>query len=292
MTAAQSQSATVHQEAFAFIQALAQELSGSKIDIPSFPSVAVRVRKVLQDEDVSAEQVTRVVGAEPALAARLLQIANSAALNVSGKRVTDLRTAVTRIGFNVIRSAAISFAMSQLRKAEGLKGLEGPLEALWHRSASVAAMSYVVAKRLSRVNADAAMLAGLLHGIGKLYILVRVAQFPTLFADASAYNEVVRDWHANIAKAILENWEMSENIVNAVHSHEDLEYAHEGPADLNDVLIVSNLLVSQQEFPDSIELNLQGVKPATLVKLDAATFRKLIAECGSEIEALRSALGE
>lgn len=262
MSSAQPAAAATNHDAFAFVQSLARELSGSKLDIPSFPDVAVRVRRVLQDENVSAEQVTRVVGAEPALAARLLQLANSAALNVSGRRVTDLRAAVTRIGFNVIRSA------------------------------HVAAMSYVVARRLTGVNADSALLAGLLHGIGKLYVMVRAARFPALFADAAAYNEIVRDWHANIARAILENWEMSDEIVAAVHCHEDLEYTHEGPPDLTDVLIVANLLASQQEFPDSIELNLQGVASASLMKLDAETFRRLIEDCGTEIEALRVALGD
>ena len=122
-------------EAFAFVQALAAELSTGKVELPSFPDIAMRVRQVLADETVTPEKVVRVVGSEPALAARLLQLANSAALNFSGKAVTDLRTAVNRMGFNMVRSAAIAFAMSQLKKVDALKGLEKPLDALWRRSA-------------------------------------------------------------------------------------------------------------------------------------------------------------
>jgi HD-like signal output (HDOD) protein len=132
-------------EAFAFVQDLAAELSGGKVELPSFPDVALRVRQVLADPEVVPERVVRVVSSEPALAAKLLQIANSAALNVSRKQVTELRSAVTRMGFNVVRSAAIAFALSQLQKASALKGLEKPLRELWARSAGVAAMSYVVA---------------------------------------------------------------------------------------------------------------------------------------------------
>ncbi len=55
--------------AFAFVQELAQGLSRKEIDLPSFPDVAIRVRRVLSDEDVSAKDVVRVVGSEPALAA-------------------------------------------------------------------------------------------------------------------------------------------------------------------------------------------------------------------------------
>jgi HD-like signal output (HDOD) protein len=126
--------------------------------------------------------VVRVVGSEPALAARLMQIANSAALNFSGKPITELRTAISRMGFNMVRSAAIAFAMSQLKKQDALKGLEKPLEELWKRSAAVAAMSHAVARRYSKINPDTGLLAGLLHGIGQLYILTRSAQHPGLFA--------------------------------------------------------------------------------------------------------------
>ena len=70
------------------------------------------------------------------------------------------------------------------------------------------------------------MLAGLLHGIGKLYILTRSSQHPGLFANQAAYNAIVRDWHSAVAKALLENWDMAEEIVDAVSDYEDFERAH------------------------------------------------------------------
>src|SRR3569833_1244070 len=100
--AAQAPKSAIDTEAFAFVQALASELSRGKVDLPSFPDIALRVRKVLADENVSQDQVSRVVGSEPALAARLMQIANSAALNFTGKAITDLRTAINRMGHNMV----------------------------------------------------------------------------------------------------------------------------------------------------------------------------------------------
>src|SRR3984957_4966034 len=168
--AAQAPQSAIDAEAFAFVQALASELSQGKVDLPSVPDIALRVRKVLADDEVSQEQVVRVVGSEPALAARLMQIANSAAINFTGKPITELRTAINRMGHNMGRSAAIAFAMSQLKKVDTLKGLEEPLDNLWRASAAVAAMSYAVAKRYSKVNPDTALLAGLFHCIAKLYL--------------------------------------------------------------------------------------------------------------------------
>jgi HD-like signal output (HDOD) protein len=278
-------------EAFAFVQSLAAELSTGKVELPSFPDIAMRVRQVLADDMVSPEKVVRVVGSEPALAARLLQLANSAALNFSGKAVTDLRTAVARMGFNMVRSAAIAFAMSQLKKVDALKGLEKPLEVLWNRSASVAAMSHAVARRLAKVNPDTALLAGLLHGIGQLYILTRTAKHPKLFANEAVYHNIVRDWHSSIAKALLENWDMAEEIVEAVGNYEDIGRTHSGPTDLTDVLTVGYLIASYRDHPESIELNMEGVAACARMQLDRAGYDKLIKESGDEIAAIQAALG-
>jgi HD-like signal output (HDOD) protein len=289
--AAEAPKSTVDAEAFAFVQALAAELSRGKVDLPSFPDIALRVRQVLSDENVTQEQVARVVGSEPALAARLMQIANSAALNFTGKPITELRTAINRMGHNMVRSAAIAFAMSQLKKADSLKGLEKPLDELWMNSAAVAAMSHAVARRFSKVNPDTAMLAGLLHGIGKLYILTRSVNHPALFADPVAYNQIVRDWHSPVAKALLENWDMAEEIVNAVSDYEDMVRSHSGPVDLTDVLTVGNLLAAFKEHPESIEINMHDVAACKRMQIDRASYEKLIDESEHEIDALRQALG-
>ena len=289
--AAQAPASAIDTEAFAFVQALASELSRGKVDLPSFQDIALRIRQVLADENVTQDQVTRVVGSEPALAARLMQIANSAALNFTGKPITELRTAINRMGHNMVRSAAIAFAMSQLKKVDHLKGLEQPLDELWKSSAAVAAMSHAVARRFSKVNPDTAMLAGLLHGIGKLYILTRSTQHPRLFADHVAYNQIVRDWHSPVAKALLENWDMAEEIVNAVSDYEDMERAHSGPVDLTDVLTVGNLLAAFKEHPESLEINMHDVAACKRMSIDRATYEKLIDESESEIDALRQALG-
>jgi HD-like signal output (HDOD) protein len=290
-TTAQSASASANKAAFEFVQILAQELSSGKVELPSFPDIALKVRKVLADDNVNLDVVVRVVGSEPALAARLLQVANSAAVNSTGSPVTDLRKAVQRIGLNMVRSAAMAFAMAQMKKASELKGLEAPMAALWQRCTGVAAMSHVVARRLTKVNPDSALLAGLLHGVGELYILTRANKHPTLFSDRPAYEQIVRDWHVSVAKALLENWDISEDIVKAISEFEDLDRTHTGPADLSDVLTVAHLMVSYQEYPESIELNMQGVSARKRMAMDGTSYSSIILESCDEIKELQEALG-
>jgi HD-like signal output (HDOD) protein len=278
-------------DAARLVESLELELAGEKLDLPSFPDVAVRVRKALTNEEVEIEHVVRVVSAEPALAARLLQVANSAALNPNGRRLTDLRTAVSRIGFNMARSATIAFAMSQLRRAEAYKGLETPLTELWHHSAHVAAVCLVVAKRFTRVNPDTALLTGLLHGVGKLYLLTRAVKFPALLADPARYQPIVAEWHGRLAQAILRNWEMADEVVTAVSDAENLDREHEGAIDLADVLAVSSAMAALGPDPRAEEMLFLGMPAARRMQLDGGSCAAALAESHAEIVSLRQALG-
>lgn len=282
---------TQQQLGFEFVTALAAELSSGKIDLPSFPDVAIRVRRALGEENTGVDQVVRIVGSEPALAARLLKMSNSAALNRTGKPITELRTAIARMGFNMVRSAAISFAMAQIRASAGLKGLEKPLEALWRTSTYVAAFCYVLAKNHTKRNPDEAFLAGLLHGVGRLYILTRTPLFPELLGDPVSLADTTRDWHADVAKAILENWELSEELVQAVTDQDDATREHAGPADLSDVLVVANMMATYVDHPESLVLNMSGITGFKMLGLTESNCAEALAESRGEIEALRQALG-
>jgi HD-like signal output (HDOD) protein len=277
--------------AFDFVRTLAAELSGGNVDLPSFPEIAVRVRRVLSDPKSSVDQVVRVVGSEPALAARLLRISNSASLNRSGRAVTDLRTAINRIGYNMVRSASISFSMAQIRKSNKLVGLEHHLNDLWNSSTQVAAFAYVLARNCTKVNPDEAMLTGMMHGIGKLYVLTRAIDHPELFASDVTLNEIIGDWHASIGKAILENWNFSESMAQAVGEQTDFTRIEDGPPDLSDVIAVSILMASHTADVPGLEAALHDLGAARRLGLNQAKTLDVMRESAAEVTALSQALG-
>ena len=261
--------------AFEFIRSLAGELSGGKVDLPSFPEIAVRVRRILSDPKSTLEQIVRVVGSEPALAARLLRISNSASLNRSGRPVTDLRTAINRIGYNMVRSASISFAMSQIRNSNKVAGLEHHLQDLWQCGTRVAALAYVLARTCTRVNPDEALLTGMMHGIGKLYVLTRATDHPELFADTDTLDAIIREWHPSIGKAILENWEFPEDMARAV----------------GDVIAIALLMSAHPTDPAALEAALQGLPASGRLGLNEARTASVMSESAAEVAALTDALG-
>ncbi len=277
--------------AFQFVAELAQEVSSGQVELPAFPDVAMRVRKALADEDVGADQIARIVGSEPGLAARVLALANSAALNRGGKTISELRTAISRIGHNNVRTAAVSFAITQLRRAGELRHIVTQLEELWHESTMVAALSHAIALRNPGLNADEAMLSGLMHNVGKIYILARAHKHGTLFADPRAMTAVMRSWHSNIGKAIIENWGFPAQIVEAVGDHESID-RQPGTADTVDVLTVATMMSAFAGQEADLELNMQGVRAFSRLGLDNDKCSHIVLECAEEIAALRAALGD
>jgi len=284
-------SATHAQAAFQFVAELAAEVSRGRVELPAYPDVATRVRKALADENVSPEHIARIVGSEAGLAARVMTLANSAALNRGGKNITELKTAINRIGQNNVRTAAVAFAIAQLRRASELKHIIKDLEKLWNQATMVSALAYTIASRARGINADEALLAGLIHNVGKIYIFARAYKHAELFADAAAMNMIMREWHANIGKAIIENWGFAPHIAEAVGAQEELDRLA-GQADLGDVLTVSVIASSFIDDPDvDFELNMQGVRAFHRLGLNNEKFRFIMSDCVEEISALRSALG-
>ena len=277
--------------AFTFVQALAAELSGGKIELPGFPHIVMRVQKVLGDENADAARIVKVLGSEPVLAAQIVRMANSAALNPSGIAVSDVRAAVTRVGLDTVRSATIAFAVRQLRDAPLLKGLETPLGVLWRRSVLVASLSCVIARRLTNINPDTALLAGLLQSIGRLYILTRASSHRALFADQESYLAIEQDWHLSIAAALLENWGIADEIVQAVHESENFERESRGTLCVTDVLVVGTILAEHHNQPQALHAQVHCAKPLQKLKLDAVACEAFIAESAADIESLREALG-
>ncbi|HET9390030.1 MAG TPA: HDOD domain-containing protein [Steroidobacteraceae bacterium] len=277
--------------AFNFVQALAGELSSGKIELPGFPHIVMRVQKVLGDESADTSRIVRVLGSEPVLASQIVCMANSAALNPGGAVVSDLRAAVARVGLDTVRSATVAFAVKQLRDAPLLKGLETPLGVLWRRSVLVASLSCVIARRLTAVNPDTALLAGLLQGIGRLYILTRASAHRSLFTDQQVYQTIEQDWHLSIAAALLENWGIAEEIVQAVQESENLEREARGPLSLADVLVASTILAEHQNEPQALYAQMHCAKPLQRLKLDASACATFVSESAQDIDSLREALG-
>jgi HD-like signal output (HDOD) protein len=275
--------------ALAFLQKLAAEVTEGTIDLPCFPDVVVRISMALAAPDTTAEDVVTIVGAEPRLAARILQTANSAAFNTSGKPLTDLRSAITRLGHQMVHGTALSYAMQQMQNEASLRAIAQPLTELWNRSIAVASISRAVAAR-TKVSSDEAFLTGLLHGIGNLYIMARAAtQGAGLGAD-DAWLDLLVGWQASIGKAVLESWGFAEEMCEAVGEQDDRERRWKHAAALADVLIASLILAEALNAPEPRAVVTDGTSVFLTVGLTPLDCGAILAEARQQISLVHQAL--
>jgi HD-like signal output (HDOD) protein len=274
--------------ALAFLQTLASEVSEGSIDLPCFPDVVIRISKALTDPKTTSEHVVTIVGAEPRLAARILQTANSAAFNTSGKPLTDLRSAITRLGHRMVHSTAMSYAMQQMKNDASLRSMVQPMTLLWNRSIAVASICRIVAQR-TKVNADEAFLTGLLHGIGNLYIMARAATQSSRLGSQHSWLSLVAGWQASIGKAILESWGFAEEMCDAVGEQADHERRWKHQAALSDVLIVSLVLADALKTPARAAA-IEGINAFPTVAVKADDCGAILVEAEKQISLVHEAL--
>ncbi|HEX6999538.1 MAG TPA: HDOD domain-containing protein [Gammaproteobacteria bacterium] len=277
-------SSTAQAAGFSFVERLAQDLKDERLELPAFPEAVLRIQRMLQSSDTTTDDVVRILSSEPALAARLLRMANSAEFRRTDAEITDLRKAVTRMGFNMIRSVSVAFAMRQLRRKDSYSPeVQAELETIWHESLEMASLCFVIARRFTRLNPDQALLTGLLHVLGRLYILMRAQDMQAL--SASDVQEVVLGWHAAIGKAILESWGLPEALQRAIEHQEELELELDGDPTLTDVLIAAKLVASDRQDPERY--------PALRrLGIPAAEQGAVLEQYGAELESIRRSLSE
>ena len=275
--------------ALAFLQKLATEVSEGSIDLPCFPEVVIRISTALADPKTTADHVVTIVGAEPRLAARILQTANSAAFNTSGKRLTDLRSAITRLGHQMVHGTAMSYAMQQMKNEASLRSIAQPMTQLWNRSITVASICRIVAQR-TKVNADAAFLTGLLHGIGNLYIMARAATQATGLGSEHSWLDLLIGWQASIGKAVLESWGFAEEMCDAVGEQADHERRWKHEAGLSDVLIASLMLADALQTPEPRAVATEGVNAFLTVAVKAEDCSAILSEAERQITLVHEAL--
>jgi HD-like signal output (HDOD) protein len=274
--------------AYAFLQKLAGELADGPLNLPCFPDIVPRIRQALADPASTSDDVVRIAATEPRLAARLLQTANSAVFNPTGVPFSDLRHAVTRLGYHLVQSVTMSFALQQIKAEPGLRPVARQLNALWEKSMAAASICQVLAERL-RVPADKVFLTGLLHGIGYFYIMVRAAQSGEIAVEDLS-TDFIAERHPAIGRAVMEKWNFEPIMCQAVGLQNDYAHRSKRAADIIDVLIASVLLADALIERDGDLARCAGVHAFAALNLIPADLDALLRHTEYALGSLRDAL--
>lgn len=276
--------------AFTFLQKLGDELGSGPLNLPCFPDVVPRIRQALADPRSTSDDIVRIAGAEPRLAARILQTANSVVFNPSGAAFSDLRHAVTRLGHHLVQSVTMAFALQQLRAEPSLRPVAKQLNALWEKSVAVASICQVIAGRL-RVPTDKVFLTGLLHGIGYFYIMVRAGERSSGVELDGSFMNFVAERHPAIGRAVMEKWGFEVVMCEAVGQQHDYQRKSKRAPDITDVLIASVVLADALLERQGDLLRCAGVTAFAALGFREEELRAILRHTELMLESLRDTLG-
>lgn len=271
-----------------FLTRLADSVAAGVINLPAFPQVVIKVQEAYGDPNYSPQKVARLISAEPTLAKRLLDMANSVAFNATGRVIIDLGLALARLGAQKVYGVVIAHAIQNFKRNEKLRPIAAPIDELWSDSVIVAHFAQAVAKRTS-LPADDAFVAGLLHRIGHLYVLVQSVEQSPNGHPLVLIEDLVDAWHPVIGKAILKHWRISAEVCEAVGAQADVETVRTGSATLSDVLITGIRMAKRmRHHHDATILSAGGV--LARLNLSVEEGHRLVDDSAADVKALERAL--
>jgi HD-like signal output (HDOD) protein len=265
---------------------IADDLSGE----PNFPTcldAALLVRDTLKDPEAPLIRVTQALSLEPLISSRLLRLANSVSQNPSGRPIADLSAAVGRLGFEAVRTVSLAVALDQMMKLPGTSVFSALARAAWDNALQVSAIARVLARRLGRINPDAAMLAGLVCNIGVFYLLFRAADYPAYREDLAKTVDLVQNEQRLVGEKLLHALGLPRQIIAAV-SDPCRPTTLDQPTDLNGILYLAEMLADNT--PPWLAQRLAAHESAGF-DADRAHFVHLIAEASDDINETRAILG-
>ena len=194
----------------------------SAVDLPTIPLVATKVIEMMEQEDVTIEKIAKTVSADPAVAARILKLSNSAYYGCQ-RQINTLSAAIMLLGFKTLKSLVVAASLKQICKRFGLTE-----KMLWEHAVGAALAARIIASGGRFINEETGFLAGLFHDIGKT---IMNDQDPRTFQqvmmrcynDGIPFEEAERSLypftHADVGALVIRKWNFPEALSTAVMHH-------------------------------------------------------------------------
>ena len=285
------------------LKSIAAEAAAGDIAFPTSAEVALRVQRALDDPDCHIEAAGRLVQTEPLLAARVVALANSVAFNRSGRAVTEVRIAVQRLGFRMIRALATAVVARQLAGVSTNPRHRLLADQLWEHSAHVAALAHVLARRVTKQDPETAIFAGVVHEVGAFYLLSRAGDYPCLLLDEPVLEtvdgggdedegeeEANTEGNGAVGAAVLKKLSVPDKVVEAIgvlwHGYMALP-----PASLGDTLLLADSLAPvRSPLREMIVKDGRGRHTDIDMVIGADTLSGILKESADEVESMIVAL--
>ncbi|HIJ87649.1 MAG TPA: HDOD domain-containing protein [Desulfuromonadales bacterium] len=199
-------------------------------DLPTIPVVATKVMQLIESENATAEELSKVVASDPAVAARVLKISNSSYYGCQ-RQIQTLSHAIVVLGFGTLKSLIVAASVKQVYQPYGLTE-----KMLWEHSFGAGLAARIIAKETRMASEEEAFLGGLFHDIGKIIMnSMNSSQFQAVmqrcYNDGLSFEDAERQvypyTHAEVGGLVIKKWNFPDMLMHAVLNHHSFDFGED-----------------------------------------------------------------
>lgn len=209
------------------------------LKLPSLPDIAIKVKKALLSPNASADNMSRIISADPAMVARLINAANGP-LNRGVDPINSIQAAIVRLGMGTTKELVTSFAIKQLFKTKS-KMLNQRMHELYDHSVDIAAISFAISKQSGKLLPDHMLLAGLLHEIGVIPILSYIEDTGLIVDNEAELDQIIKRLRGAVGSMVVRHWGLSGDLFAVVEEFENWQRDEAGEIDTCDMIIIAQI---------------------------------------------------
>ncbi len=220
------------------LQTFSQQFIDDELEVPSLPSIAIQLRKAMQNE-IGTEEAVKIIQLDPVISAKLIEVANCP-LYVCLHPAKSCFEAVQRIGLNATRNLVISLSIKNIFSSKSPL-INKHLDQQWKRSIYLSSLCFILASADKQINPEEALLAGLIADIGTIPFLNFVEKLPADYYNEEEIKQAIPVVKGVVGSTILEKWGFAEDFIKIPLISEDWHYHGEDHITYADIVILSRL---------------------------------------------------
>ena len=219
-----------------FFNAFSDYFKQGKLVVPTLPDVAIRLRSAMQ-KDISIGDAVKIVNMDPVVASRLIQMVNSPMYR-SALPISNCHDAVNRLGLNITRNLVTGICMRNLYQSKH-KNISEQIHNQWLQSIRVSSISQTLAALTRKANPDEALLAGLIHNIGAVPVLIFADSLPETAYSQEDLEMCIATTQNHIGLEILKRWQFPEALLNIPMTVQNWYYDSGKHLTLTDIVLLA-----------------------------------------------------